>query len=159
MQPCEALTAGICLGCQIYESPMEPLSAMINRKLMLPSQKTNYIAVETHYLSQLLKKQISDVFVDERWYVSRYPDVVGALTGGDLSTASDHYSMHGYYEHRMPYQILVDEKWYLAQYEDIAVAVKSGTFASGQVHFDELGYREGRIPYPHFRLKHRSDKA
>ena len=82
---------------------MEPLSAMINKRLLLPSQKTNYIAVEMHYLSQILKDRIREVFVDERWYISRYPDVVDALKKGNLETASDHYSLHGYYEHRMPY--------------------------------------------------------
>ena len=138
---------------------MEPLSALINRKLMLPSQKTNYIAVEMHYLSQVLKSQVGQVFVDEVWYKTRYPDVIDALKDGKISNVAEHYSMHGYYEHRMPYEILVDEKWYLKEYDDIATAVKIGTFASGQMHFDELGYREGRIPYPYFRLKLRGDKA
>ena len=137
---------------------MEPLSALINRKLMLPSQKTNYIAVEMHYLSQVLKSQVGEVSVDEVWYKTRYPDVIDPLKGGKLSNASEHYSMHGYYEHRMPYKILVNENWYLKEYGDIATAVEIGTFASGQMHFDELGYREGRIPYPCFRLKLRGDK-
>ena len=138
---------------------MEPLSAMINKRLIIPSHKTNYIAVETHYLAQVLKIRIGEIFVDERWYISKYPDVVDALKGGDLSTASDHYNLHGYYEHRMPYAILVDEEWYLEAYEDIALAVKAGTFMSGQMHFDVAGYREGRIPYPHFRLKLRGKNA
>ncbi len=136
---------------------MEPLAALINQKLMLPSQKTNYIAVEMHYLSQALKCQVGRVFVDEDWYKTYYPDVIEALNSGEIATASQHYTIFGYYEHRMPYRILVDELWYTEEYPDIAAAVRFGTFASGQVHFDELGYREGRIPYPYFRLKLRSD--
>jgi hypothetical protein len=154
-----AIAGGALLGRQMQDSLMEPLSAMINKRLIIPSQKTNYIAVETHYLSQILRNRIGEVFVDERWYISQYPDVVDSLSGGDLSTASDHYSLHGYYEHRMPYAIMVDEPWYVEEYKDIALAVKAGVFASGQAHFDIAGYREGRIPYPHFRLKLRGKDA
>lgn len=137
---------------------MEPFSTLVNKRIMLPSQKTNYIAVDTHYLSQVLRDKVGEVFVDENWYGVRYPDVFEALDSGDINTISDHYNVFGYYEHRMPYPILVDEDWYLAEYKDIQLAVKSGIFASGQSHFDELGYKEGRIPYPYFRLKLRSDK-
>jgi hypothetical protein len=140
------------------ESKMEPFSTLVNKKIMLPSQKTSYIAVDKHYLSQLLKDKISAIFVDENWYGTRYLDVLDGVGSGDIKTISDHYILFGYYENRMPYQILVDEKWYLAEYKDIQEAVRSGVFASGQAHFDEAGYKEGRIPYPHFRLKLRSDK-
>ena len=141
-----------------HESMMEPFSTLINKRIMLPSQKSNYIAVDTHYLSQIFQDRVGQIFVDESWYMGRYPDVIEALDAGKIKTISDHYSVFGYYEHRMPYHVLVDEEWYLAEYKDIQVAVKSGTFASGQSHFDELGYKEGRIPYPFFRLKLRSDK-
>ena len=102
---------------------------------------------------------VGQIFVDEKWYMSRYPDVVDALKDGDIATVSDHYNLFGYYEHRMPYQILVEEKWYLSEYPDIKEAVDAGVFPSGQTHFDDLGFREGRCPYPHFRLRLRSDRA
>ena len=136
---------------------MEPLSAFINKKLMLPSQRTNYIAVETHYLSHALRDQVAQIYVDEAWYSSRYSDVLDAINDGRVNAIAEHYVMYGYYEHRMPYPILVDERWYLSEYEDISKAVRERIFSSGQSHFDEAGYREGRIPYPHFRLRLRSE--
>ncbi len=138
---------------------MEPLSALINRKLLLPSQKTNYIAVETHFLSHALREQVGRIFVDEDWYAGKYPDVLLALGEGKIKTVAEHFVLYGYYEHRMPHAIKVDEKWYLSEYEDIAKAVQGRLFASGQSHFDEIGYKEGRIPYPYFKLKLRSDLA
>jgi hypothetical protein len=138
---------------------MEPLSSLINRKLLLPSQRTNYMAVELTYLTQVLRPLIDRVFVDESWYTTRYPDVIPAIGEGKIEDASEHYALHGYYEHRMPYKIEIDEKWYLSQYDDIIKAVAAGIFASGQVHFDECGYREGRMPFPHFRLRLRSDQV
>jgi hypothetical protein len=137
---------------------MEPLAALINRKLMLPSQKTNYMAVEMHYLSHALRDQVGKIFVDEEWYAARHPDVLLAIKEGKIETVSEHYILYGYYEHRMPYLIEVDDAWYLDQYEDIAGAIKAGTFPSGQAHFEVAGYREGRIPYAHFRLRLRDDR-
>ena len=136
---------------------MEPLAALINRKLMLPSQKTNYMAVEMHYLSHAMRDQVGKIFVDEEWYAAKHPDVLLAIKEGKIETVSEHYILYGYYEHRMPYLIEVDDAWYLDEYEDIARAIKAGTFASGQAHFEIAGYREGRIPYAHFRLRLRDD--
>ncbi len=136
---------------------MEPLAALINRKLLIPSQRTNYIAVEMHYLSQALRDRVGKIYVDEVWYVNRYPDVLVAIKEGKISTVVEHYALYGYYEHRMPHFIEVDERWYLSEYEDINNAVRERIFSSGQAHFDEAGYREGRIPYPHFQLRLRGD--
>jgi hypothetical protein len=91
--------------------------------------------------------------------IGHYPDVIPTIGEGKIEDASEHYALHGYYEHRMPYKIEIDEKWYLSQYDDIIKAVAAGIFASGQVHFDECGYREGRMPFPHFRLRLRSDQV
>jgi hypothetical protein len=135
---------------------MDTWSALINRKIVLPSQKTNYVAVEMHYLSQALRGQVAEIFVDEEWYSTRYPDVLTAIEDRKIETVSEHYALYGYYEHRMPYAIAVNEEWYLSEYDDISKAVQARTFGSGQAHFDQIGYREGRIPYPHFRLKLRA---
>lgn len=137
---------------------MEPFSSLINRKLMLPSQRADYIAVEVSYLTQILRPLIGQIFVDDNWYVNRYPDVIAAIREGNLTDASEHYALFGYYEHRMPYKIQVDERWYLSQYGDITKAVESGVFDSGQSHFDDCGYREGRVPFANFRLKLRADE-
>ena len=134
------------------QSGMETFATLVNRKILLPSQKTNYVGVEMHFLSLLLADRLHSVPIDEEWYLWRYPDVVSAIRTGVCSNAADHYVRHGYYEHRLPREISVDESWYLTQHEDVRRAVAGRDFLSGQQHFDEVGYREGRPPYPGFSL-------
>jgi hypothetical protein len=137
---------------------MESYAALINRKILLPSQKVNYIGVEMHFLAQALKKEVEKIYVDENWYLDKYLDIGAAVKAGKVKSACEHYQLFGFYEHRMPYEILVDEAWYLEQYVDIKRAVDAQTYSSGQHHFEELGYKEGRIPFAHFSLKLQSEK-
>jgi hypothetical protein len=81
-----------------------------------------------------------------------YPDVAEAISDKVVEDAGDHYRRFGYFENRMPYEILVQEEWYLNQYSDVKEAVARRTFASGQAHFDLTGFREGRVPFPNFEL-------
>ena len=138
---------------------MESYSTLMNRKLVFPSTRDEYVIVEKAYLSQALFPRISHIFIDEVWYSSRYPDVLSAIGAGKIKDIAEHYALFGYYEHRMPYHIAVDEEWYLAQYEDVSKAVEIKIYESGQRHFEECGYREGRMPYPNFRLKLRNGDA
>jgi hypothetical protein len=132
----------------------DPFAALINKKLMLPSQKSTYIAVNRDLLVTLLQPHIQRIFVDETWYLDRSPDVRSAIdTGQGFISAADHYARAGYFEHRMPYLIEVDERWYLEAYSDVADAVTKGVFESGQAHFVEVGFREGRFPFSGFRLR------
>jgi len=137
----------------------DTFAALVNRKLMLPSSKTNYVAVEMNFLSDMMQRYTLQIRVDEDWYLERYPDVVEGIAEGKVKSAADHYARFGFFEHRMPYPIHVDESFYLSQYEDVSTAVQKRTFASGQAHFEEVGYREGRIPYPNFRLAVRELQA
>lgn len=132
---------------------MQSYAALINQKILVPSQRSNYVAVELHFLAQALQAQISSVYVDEAWYLKRYPDIASAIALGQIKHAAAHYQLHGYFEHRMPHEILVDEDWYLNEYPDIKKAVQNKIYQFGQQHFEELGYKEGRIPYPNFSLK------
>ena len=132
---------------------IETYATLINKRLVLPSQKTNYAAVETHFLVTALQPQLGRIFLDEAWYLRRNPDVVVAIKDGAVADARAHYVLHGYYEHRLPYEIVVEESWYLAQYADIAQAVRGGVFPDGQTHFEQQGYREGRMPFAGFVLK------
>lgn len=131
---------------------METFAALVNRRVLVPSQKTNYVAIEMNFLSTVLASRIGKIEVDESWYLERYPDIVGAIARGACASARDHYVMHGFYEHRLPHQITVDEDWYLDQHDDVRRAVSSREFASGQQHFDDIGFREGRLPYAGFSL-------
>jgi hypothetical protein len=128
-------------------------ATLLNKKLVVPSQKTTYLAVDRSYFATVLAPALSSVHVDENWYLSRFPDVAEAIGRGDFASAADHYAKVGFYEHRMPYEIDVDDEWYLESYPDVAAAVEKGTFPSGRAHFYLLGYREGRFPHANFMLR------
>jgi len=132
---------------------MESYAALINKRILIPSQKVNYIGVEMHFLSRALKSYVDKIYMDEDWYLAKYPDIASAIKAGTISNAREHFQLYGFYEHRMPYEIVVDEQWYLDQYPDIRSAVEALAYVSGQHHFEELGYKEGRIPFAHFALK------
>jgi hypothetical protein len=128
-------------------------ATLLNQKIIVPSQKTSYIAVERSHLIAFLAPLIGRILVDEDWYFARYPDVRDAVKRGEVGSAAAHYARSGYYEHRLPYDIEVDEAWYLSQYEDVRQAVDDGAFESGARHFHELGFAEGRLPFSHFALR------
>ena len=132
---------------------MNTYANLINRKLIVPSQKTSYLAVDMHYFSRAHGALVKQIAFDEGYYLSRYPDIGDAIKAGTIASALDHYVAIGYYENRMPYEILIDEEWYLNEYPDIRRAVANQDFASGQNHFDDQGYAEGRLPFAHFKLK------
>ncbi len=132
---------------------METYAALLNLKIVIPSSKTSYVAVDRDFWQSLFSTRISDVDVDEQWYLRRYPDVASAIRNGRLNSGHEHYVQIGYLEHRMPYSIEVDSNWYLSQYADVNEAVLNRTFASAQDHFEERGYREGRFPFPNFALR------
>ncbi len=134
---------------------METYATLLNLKVIVPSTKTNYVAVERHYWQNAFEAKLSEIEVDEEWYLLQYPDVALALANRVVGNARQHYCQSGYFEHRMPYKIEVQPEWYMAQYPDVRDAVKQGVFASPQEHFERLGYQEGRFPYPEFALRKR----
>ncbi len=127
-------------------------ATLLNEKIIVPSAKTAYSAVEKNHLVAFLEPHVRRIRVDEAWYCTTHPDVAEAIARGELASAADHYARAGFYEHRMPYAILVDEQWYLDQYPDVRSAVDQGLFASGTQHFHDSGFREGRLPYARFTL-------
>jgi hypothetical protein len=132
---------------------VETYATMLNRKLVIPSAKTHYVAVEKSYWIEFFGLRLACVDVDERWYLDRYPDVAKAIESNVLKTASQHYCQSGYFEHRMPYYICVDPDWYVEQYFDVKEAVENKIFPSAQAHFELDGFKEGRHPFPNFALR------
>ncbi len=128
-------------------------ATLINRKVLVPSTRTQYIAVDKNYLVDLLKPVLRRIYVDEGWYLQNNPDVVQAIEASLVESAADHYVNFGFYEHRMPYEIIVDEGWYIAQYADVGEAVAKGMIASARDHFYAAGFKEGRIPYAGFSFR------
>ncbi len=133
--------------------PQDTYAALLNKKLVVPSQKSAYVAVDRNYFASVLASSLSGIHFDEGWYLHHSPDVKEAIDRGDFHSALDHYAKVGFFEHRMPYEIDVDEEWYLENYPDIASAVQQGVFPSGRAHFYLAGFREGRFPHPNFILR------
>src|ERR1700712_262518 len=93
-------------------------AGLLNLRIIIPSAKGNYIAVERHFFSNCLIPLLEKVKVDENWYLEAYPDVRDAIASGVVPNVRAHYARFGFYEHRMPYHIMIDEDWYLAEYAD-----------------------------------------
>lgn len=127
-------------------------ASLLNRKLLVPSARQPFVAVDVHFIVDLMMPMVEKVPVDVAWYLKTYPDVGTAIKKGVVADAVAHYCRFGYYEHRMPFEILVDEAWYLKEYPDVRDAVAAKELASGQTHFEQMGYREGRFPYADFDL-------
>jgi len=137
--------------------PPQSFATLVNRKLLIPSSKTAYLAIEREFLIAILAPALAEIHLDEPWYLAQNPDVRDAIANRAFNSAADHFCRVGFYEHRMPYPIEVDETWYLKSYPDIAAAVTQGAVASGQAHFQADGYREGRFPHPDFALRKGAD--
>ena len=136
-------------GCM----PHDTFATLVNRKLLLASRNSAYLAIDRDFLGALLAPTLATIYIDEAWYLSHSPDVADAIARGEFTSAADHFAKVGYFEHRMPYAIEVDEPWYLEAYSDISAAVQQGVFPSGKAHFYKDGYREGRFPHANFTLR------
>lgn len=105
-----------------------------------------------HYISEfvfieVIKLLLQSVDVDETWYRVKYPDVADAIDEGMFRSAKHHFIEAGYFEGRLPAELVVNEEWYAAEYQDVAERVKEGMFPSLTQHFREHGYNEGRRPF------------
>lgn len=85
---------------------------------------------------------VTSIF-DPTWYLSRNPDVAGAVSQGRV-TAEDHFRRAGDREGRSG-SPLFDRGSYLADNPDVAAAVASGAITA-QRHFELYGQRENRNP-------------
>lgn len=104
-----------------------------------------FIKIDIEDLRKIFRVALSNVEVDEAWYLGQVPGLRQDIQNGKFKSPAEHYLMHGYLEGRLPERPLVDETFYLEQYPDIEAAVKSGTVKSGFDHFVKDGYLEGRI--------------
>ena len=128
-------------------------ATLINQKMVIPSPRTQYVAVDKNHFVEFLKPTLRNVYVDTEWYLRTNPDIADAVQSGVVADAREHYVTFGYYEHRMPYEIKVKEDWYLAQYADVKEAVSNGLFLSAHEHYYIAGFKEGRLPYANFSLR------
>jgi hypothetical protein len=123
---------------------------VIKRSIEISTSRDGQVFATARYenLLDMIRSLLSVVNVDEKWYLTQYPDVAEAIAQGIIPSAKDHFVVNGYFEGRLPALIAVDERFYLTKYPDVAESVRKGTEKSGQGHFLEGGYREGRMPRP-----------
>lgn len=95
----------------------------------------------------VVKLLLSGAYVDDCWYLQKYPDVARAIDDGQFDSAKHHFIENGYFEGRFPCEPAIDEGWYLKRYPDVAESVKRGDISSALRHFVQDGYREGRLPF------------
>ena len=136
----------------VSKMALPSFATLVNSKVLIPSTKTPYLAVEKHFLQKCLRPFVQEIRLDEAWYVRQNPDVAEGIRRRLVASAREHYVEHGFYENRMPYDIRVDEPWYLEQYPDVRAAVEREQYASAQAHFYAVGFGEGRLPYAGFTL-------
>jgi hypothetical protein len=97
---------------------------------------------------EVVKLLLRGAAFDEKWYMSKYPDVAEAVKSGIFRSGQHHFIEAGYFEGRRPHDFEVDEKWYLQAYPDVADGIGKGEIKSARQHFNEHGYEEGRFPAP-----------
>jgi hypothetical protein len=54
-------------------------AGLLNQRIIIPSAKGNYIAVERHFFNSYLSPLLAKVKIDEKWYLEAYPDVREAI--------------------------------------------------------------------------------
>ena len=139
--------------------PIVSFANLSNAKIVRASSEPRYYVVEKFFLQNCLRCLTERIPFDEKWYLSKYPDVADAIRDGLVADARDHYAQHGYFEHRLPFRIVVESRWYLEQNTDVCQAVAQRHFLSAQEHFEAVGYREGRLPFEGFKLSTRGGSA
>jgi hypothetical protein len=111
-------------------------------------QKASSSPAELSY--DLCQITLSEVRVDEEFYIASYPDVVRLLAEGRYCSVSDHYVRTGFFECKLPSHIAVDADYYLEINPDVKLALQNGQVESAQAHFERSGWKEGRAPSPGF---------
>jgi hypothetical protein len=128
--------------------PYLPPFNVIKRLVEMSTSKGQLIATASYEnLVMMIKLLLSAVEVNERWYLTQYPDVADAIAQGKTPSARQHFIDNGYFEGRLPFPIPVDEDWYKREYPDVAESIRLGSDPSGQAHFVRDGYKEGRLPF------------
>ncbi|WP_421659292.1 hypothetical protein [Leptothermofonsia sp. ETS-13] len=79
--------------------------------------------------------------LDEKFYLTAYPDVADAIRRGKIRSACEHYQKFGRYEGRFP---AFNEASYLSKNPDVADAVRRRKIRSAYEHWQKFGRYENR---------------
>jgi len=124
-----------------------PPISVLKRRLAIVTVKGQARIDNTYEeVVEVIKLLLRGVPVDERWYLTKYPDVADAVRAKVFKSAKHHFAEVGYFEGRKPGEFDVDEEWYLYRYPDVAEGIKVGEIKSAKDHFASYGYEEGRLP-------------
>jgi hypothetical protein len=110
-------------------------------------QHDGHVELTHEQLRTLIQKLLLSIPVDEKWYITTYPDVEQGIQSGTVKSAKDHFVSNGYFEGRLPAKIVVDEDFYISKYPDVAEGIDEGEIHSAQEHFESHGFGEGRMPF------------
>ena len=88
-------------------------ATLINQKILMPSPRTNYIAVDRNHLVDFLRPLLREVNWTPIGTCTIIPMSDRLFPTASSRSALEHYVTFGFYEHRMPYEIEVDDPWYL----------------------------------------------
>jgi hypothetical protein len=114
-------------------------------------EDNKYVSVPEDLFRHLLAAAIKQkALFDEKFYLATYSDVAKAIKRGDIASGLEHYITTGYFEGRLPKQLMIDERFYLQENPDVADAIRRGQLRNAQEHFEATGFREGRAPYRGF---------
>jgi len=119
----------------------------VARKLNIMGWERGHVTltIERSSLVALISKLISEVSVDEDWYLQTYPDVRDAVAAGRIANARQHYLTNGYFEGRLPNKYFFDAADYVSRYPDLLDEIGNDPNDLFR-HFSEHGYAEGRLP-------------
>jgi hypothetical protein len=87
---------------------------------------------------------------DEKWYLTRYPDIAAAVARGACVSGYAHYVSHGKAEGRYPRagaSASFDDQWYARAYPLAVEEVGSRDAAALEQHYRRYGRFRGYLPY------------
>jgi hypothetical protein len=87
--------------------------------------------------------------VDQEFYFAKHPDIEQAWKSGEIASAAHHFVEHGFYEGRLPCNVVIDEDDYLQRYPDVAEGLETGLIESATDHWIRFGRFEKRTAYLH----------
>jgi hypothetical protein len=123
-----------------------PFKVVRDRLTIMKANDKKKISIHYDDFIEVVKLLLRGVAIDEKWYLSKYPDVATAVAAGVFKSGRQHFIEAGYFEGRRPFDFEVDEKWYLENYPDVAESIGQSDIKSARQHFEQHGYDEGRLP-------------
>ena len=123
------------------------------KKLIVPHSDSDNVILPKELFRRLLTGALKNAKIfDEDFYVAANFDIGAAIRSNKITSGAEHYFLAGYFEDRLPRQLIVDEEFYLENNPDVFAAIKKMRIRSAQEHFEFSGFKEGRVPFKGFSM-------